>query len=114
MNQISGSKAVRIPIACLGACAVLALGGCANLQWQKADADAVQTDHDLELCQQKAALSARRLSSTTGQFATVVGGPGGPVTIMTPSPGANTDLAAQQSMLSDCMRAQGYRLVREK
>lgn len=105
----------------LGAlCLVILLGlaGCAELRWQKPDTDPVQaarqTDADLEQCEQKAILSARRLGSINTQVPTVVGSRGGPVTVMMPSFNPGPDAGALQTFLSDCMRAKGYSLVRQQ
>lgn len=92
---------------------MLALTGCANLRWQKDGADPVATDKVLAQCEQQAMLGARRAASSM-PIPTVVGGPGGISTVMTPSMGRTPDLITQQSLLSECMRAKGYQLVREE
>ncbi len=93
----------------------LLLAGCANLSWQKADADPARTAHDLDECQQKAMLSVRRLGSAMGSPSPViVGSPNGPVSVVMPAQNPAQDPVAQQSLLSQCMRERGYQLVREE
>ena len=96
---------------------LLGLAGCAQLEWQKPDTDpaqsARQTDADLEQCEQRAMLAARRHSSIGTQIPTVIGSRSGPVTVMMPAFNAAPDPGVQQTFLSDCMRAKGYRLVRQ-
>ncbi len=93
----------------------LALSGCANLSWQKADTDATRTVKDLDECQQKAMLAAHRLGSALGNPAPIiVGTPNGPVSVVMPSQNPAPDPFAQHSLLSQCMRERGYQLVRDK
>lgn len=93
--------------------AVLA-AGCAQLSWQKPDTDPAQATRDLDQCQEKAMQSARRNSTMGTQSPVIVGTPSGPVTVMSPSYNPGGDPGAQQRILSDCMRARGYHLVREE
>lgn len=94
-------------------CLALSLAGCANLRWEKAGADPAVTDRVLAQCEQHAMLGARRRAASMPPSPAVVGGPGGASTIMISPYGQNTDIVVQQSMLSDCMRAKGYQLVRD-
>lgn len=94
---------------------VLLLAGCTNLSWKKADADAARTTHDLDECQQKAALAVRRLGNAMGSPAPIiVGTPNGPVSVVMPSQNPAQDPVALQSLLAQCMRERGYQLVPEE
>lgn len=101
---------LRIATACLA----LSLAGCAALHWQKADADPARTAKDLNECQQHAMLAVRRLGGAmSSPSPVIVGSPSGPVSVVMPSANPAHDPAAQQSLISQCMRERGYRLVRE-
>lgn len=106
MNSISVTPVIAISLA-------LAVAGCANLRWQKDGADPALTEKVLAQCEQQAMLRARSRAASMPPIPTVVGGPGGASTVMVPSHDRTSDLVAQQSMLSECMRAKGYQLVRE-
>jgi hypothetical protein len=84
------------------------------LSWLKPDTDPAQAARDFEQCQQKAMLSACRRGSINTQTPTVVGSPSGPATVMMPLFTSAPDPVVQQTFLSDCMRAKGGRLVRDK
>lgn len=92
---------------------VVPLAGCAVLNWQKPGGDPAQAAKDLDECQLKSTLSARRAGGMGSQAPVIVGTPSGPVTVMPPAFNAASDPVALQSILSDCMRARGYHLQRE-
>ncbi len=106
MNWVSATTCITFGLA-------LAMTGCAALTWQKPDTDPAQAAKDLEQCQQKAMLSLRRLGAMGNQAPIIVGSPSGPVSVISPASNATSDLVAQQSILSECMRARGYHLVRQ-
>ena len=89
------------------------LAGCAALTWQQPGVDPAQAAKDLDQCQQKSMLSARRAGGMGSQAPVIVGTPTGPVTVMSPTFNAASDPVALQSILSECMRARGYQLQRE-
>lgn len=97
----------------LTACLALSLAGCANLRWEKAGSDPAATDKVLAQCEQQAMLGARRRAASMPPIPAVVGGPGGTATVIVSPHGQNPDIVVQQSLLSECMRARGYQLVRE-
>ena len=71
-------------------CLTLLLTGCESLTWQKAGADRAAAAGDMQECHQRAVLASSKL---------------GLASTVNPMPDST-----QQGLMSECMRAKGYRL----
>jgi hypothetical protein len=86
--------------------AAVLLAACAQSEWVRQDTDEATLDQDLQSCQQRALVQARKLSQLR-QSPTVVATPQGGAVVAPPAAPA-IDPAVQWDALLSCMREKGY------
>src|SRR5262245_18077103 len=96
----------------LAAAALLPLGGCADMGWEKPGVDTIALDQDLAHCSQQARLDARReavprLDAPLIFRADPLGRP-----VVVPNSALDDRFLVEQDYTSTCMRGKGYVLGR--
>jgi hypothetical protein len=103
-------------LVCSTTAAMLALiAGCAQMEWLKPDTEPATRNQDLARCEQQAQLTASRMFPSEYPWTSSVNaGPSGSASAQMPPPHGARDLTLELDIVTSCMHARGYRLVRAK